>query len=582
MATGVCMTDTGQQAQSAKTGAEPGQKLRVFLSYSRRDEGFAHELLSGLELLGFDAYLDKEDIAPGEPWEERLGRLIRDADTVVFILSPASVKSTHCGWEVEETLKLAKRLVPVVWQTVADADVPAPLRRLNYIFFNEGRSFTRSLGELAQALRVNLSWIREHTRLAELATSWVDRGRPEGLLLRGTEISDVEAWMAKRPEDAPRITPEQQALLDASKAAAEAEFQRRAALQWRAKAGTIAAAIIFALGAGVSTVAWLQTREAKEALAKQNDTLKAANLRLERKMSLRVAPTGTTKYQVGPNWYQIASDYSGAIAMVLRKTGSDPAIASGFVIEGDKLHASFGPKPVFVTVSFAVSAGGTDGGVVPADARVFPNIAPGSAIATPGEVKAEFPGLDPSANTIAFSRKLWEEELDDGAGIIVLEIDGPLPFGVKPITRVQASLPEDLRKLSASESFGLPDIAYRAPLRELSIVGFGYSVGFSVFLNKLAGIVEYEQIAESIPDKRIALAYTHATEGGAAGAPVFDIATGELVAIHQMGGNKSAAFPLARGISLVSVKAAIARDLSGGKKPATTPPDVESDPGATR
>lgn len=42
-------------------------KLKVFLSYSRKDSAFAQELLAGLELLGFEAYLDKEDIAPGEP-----------------------------------------------------------------------------------------------------------------------------------------------------------------------------------------------------------------------------------------------------------------------------------------------------------------------------------------------------------------------------------------------------------------------------------------------------------------------------------------------------------------------------------
>lgn len=568
---------------SASAVKDPGQKLRVFLSYSRRDEAFANELLSGLELLGFDAYLDKEDIAPGEPWEDRLGRLIRDADTVVFILSPASVKSKHCGWEVDETVKLAKRLVPVVWQTVADDDVPAPLRRLNYIFFSEGQSFSRSLGGLAQALRVNLSWIREHTRLAELASSWVERGRPEGLLLRGTEIADVQGWIAKRPEDAPKITPEQQALLDASVAAADAEFARKAALQWRAKAGTIAAAIIFAAGAGVSTLAWLQTREAKEALAQQNDSLRAANLRLERKVSLRVAPTGTSNYQVGPNWYQIASDYAGAIALVRQKQDPGSLIASGFVVEGDKLHPSFGTKPVFLTVSFAVSAAGKDAGPLPDNARVFPNIAPSATVAAPNEVKAEFPGLDPSANAILFRRALWEEPAPRGVGLIVLEIDGPLPFGVKPISRVQAALPEDLRVLTAQEAPGVADIAYRSPLRELSIVGFGASVGFSVFLNKLVGKVEHDPIEAGADMKRTELAYTHATEGGAAGAPVFDIATGELVAVHQLGGFIGAKFPLGRGISMASAKAAIARDLAGRPRPAPEPqPEIQSDPGATR
>jgi hypothetical protein len=59
----------------ATTGAAD-QKLRVFISYSRKDEDFAQELLAGLQLLGFEPYFDKHDIAAGEKWEARLGGLI--------------------------------------------------------------------------------------------------------------------------------------------------------------------------------------------------------------------------------------------------------------------------------------------------------------------------------------------------------------------------------------------------------------------------------------------------------------------------------------------------------------------------
>lgn len=62
--------------------------LKVFISYSRKDGVFAEELRTALDLVGFEAYLDKVDIAPGEPWEARLGSLIRQADTVVFLLTP--------------------------------------------------------------------------------------------------------------------------------------------------------------------------------------------------------------------------------------------------------------------------------------------------------------------------------------------------------------------------------------------------------------------------------------------------------------------------------------------------------------
>jgi hypothetical protein len=38
---------------------------KVFVSYSRKDVGFAQMLVESLKLRGFDAFLDKTDIAPG-------------------------------------------------------------------------------------------------------------------------------------------------------------------------------------------------------------------------------------------------------------------------------------------------------------------------------------------------------------------------------------------------------------------------------------------------------------------------------------------------------------------------------------
>jgi hypothetical protein len=73
--------------------ADPGaEKLKVFISYSRKDSAeFADELLAGLKVAGFAPFLDRHDIAAGEDWEVRLGGLIEQADTVVFVVSPEAV-----------------------------------------------------------------------------------------------------------------------------------------------------------------------------------------------------------------------------------------------------------------------------------------------------------------------------------------------------------------------------------------------------------------------------------------------------------------------------------------------------------
>jgi formylglycine-generating enzyme required for sulfatase activity len=200
--------------------AGTGEKLKVFISYSRKDSAaFVDDLVVGLEDRGFAPILDRHDIKPGEPWEARLGGLIEQSDTVVFVVSPEAVKSERCGWEVDKTVALSKRLLPVIYKSVPDAQIPFKVRERQFIRFDTGPGVMRPLRELSDALRVDLQWIREHTRLGELATRWDGRGRPKSLLLRGYEIDAAKTWMAARNAAAPEITDVQCAFVKASEEA---------------------------------------------------------------------------------------------------------------------------------------------------------------------------------------------------------------------------------------------------------------------------------------------------------------------------------------------------------------------------
>jgi hypothetical protein len=75
-----------------------GDKLKVFISYSRRDAAdFADEVTAGLELTGFAPFIDRHDIKPGEPWEDRLGGLIGQSDTVCDHARGGEVGALHLG-----------------------------------------------------------------------------------------------------------------------------------------------------------------------------------------------------------------------------------------------------------------------------------------------------------------------------------------------------------------------------------------------------------------------------------------------------------------------------------------------------
>jgi hypothetical protein len=209
-------------AESAQQGGN------VFISYSRVDVAFADQLRKVL-LRDFAITIDRESITAGDNWKKRLGTLIRDADTIVFVLSPSSVKSETCAWEVAEAVLLGKRIIPVLCSSLDGAKPPQQLADLDHIFFYAeptfpGSGFGTGLIRLVDALNTNLDWLREHTRYLRLAKEWEEVGKPsDRRLLSAVDIAQAKAWAGSRPTKAPEVTALQFNFIEAS----ETEDDRR-------------------------------------------------------------------------------------------------------------------------------------------------------------------------------------------------------------------------------------------------------------------------------------------------------------------------------------------------------------------
>ena len=221
------MANVAASVQAAKAGEHKGGPLRVFISYSRADIDFADQLYAALELYGYDASMDRHEVSAGEDWKSRLSNLIREADTIAFVLSPASASSSICAWEVDEAARLGKRILPVVCRPLEGVQPPQRLADKNYIFFYPDKAspdtgFGTGLVQLTTALNTDLDWLREHTRLLVRATEWENAGRVENRMLSGDQIAQAKSWAARRPANAPEPTPLHLDFIRASEAAEDA------------------------------------------------------------------------------------------------------------------------------------------------------------------------------------------------------------------------------------------------------------------------------------------------------------------------------------------------------------------------
>lgn len=202
-------------------------KSTIFVSYSRADAAFASEVAKGLRFDGsFNVTLDVDSIEEGEGWRARLGALIEEADTVVFVLSPSSAKSKICNWEVEHAHERSKRIIPVLWIDPGAEPAPEKLSALHYVRFDGGRSFMDGLVALLDALKSDLDWLREHTRLLGRALEWERSKRSNDRLLVGESLASAKDWAARRPKNAPDLTELHLAYFNASEGEQEARTRK--------------------------------------------------------------------------------------------------------------------------------------------------------------------------------------------------------------------------------------------------------------------------------------------------------------------------------------------------------------------
>ena len=230
----------------------PNQSIDVFISYSRSDADFARQLNNELQVHGKTTWFDQESIVAGAAnYQEEIFNGIEGADHFLFVISPRSIQSPHCGEEVEYAQSLNKRMLTVLYQPINTKELHPALASVQWIdFHGKKKDFKTNFSTLLRALETDPAYTRFHTRLLVQALDWEQQDRDESLLLRGKARRETETWLLEAKGKTPQPTTLQQDFVTAS-AAEEIRRQRSAIRLQQIGMGVIGCISLVAIALGI-------------------------------------------------------------------------------------------------------------------------------------------------------------------------------------------------------------------------------------------------------------------------------------------------------------------------------------------
>lgn len=215
------LSDADKASRAMQTIVQPANRFEksvrdfkerqsVFISYSRLDQAFADRMQAMLSEKDFDVLIDRHHLPFGEAWKEELAALIRNCDTLLFLVTANSVASETCNWELQVAEGLRKRIFPILVEPVKV--LPAALNRVNLLPSpNQGGfSFDRHVASLIFALNTDQAWVKEHSRLQSRAREWIGKGKTASLLLRGKSLQIARQWLKATPAKSTPSAPVQE------------------------------------------------------------------------------------------------------------------------------------------------------------------------------------------------------------------------------------------------------------------------------------------------------------------------------------------------------------------------------------
>jgi len=85
----------------------------IFISYTRKNSGFAEKLHKILEQEGFSVWRDTDRIYVGDNWRDKIDQAIKGCFALIVLMTPAAIKSQYVTYEWSFALGLGVKVIPL-------------------------------------------------------------------------------------------------------------------------------------------------------------------------------------------------------------------------------------------------------------------------------------------------------------------------------------------------------------------------------------------------------------------------------------------------------------------------------------
>lgn len=133
--------------------------MKVFVTSYYCDEPLAKKVITALKQAGFDVWDPEREILPGDNWAEKLAKGLEEADAMVALLTPNSLKGGVVKRDISYALNrkdFKGRLIPVFVgppESFPENSIPWIVHHLKAVSLPEQGQAEKDFQQIAEALK---------------------------------------------------------------------------------------------------------------------------------------------------------------------------------------------------------------------------------------------------------------------------------------------------------------------------------------------------------------------------------------------------------------------------------------------